>query len=138
MKLKILQDIIKKKNQKNEFAIVTNLKNGESQIYEPGKNLSKEIEVYKDKVTPSLPVGADILMSKFNIPEGKSLGNKLKIIEETWVQNGFKISDKQVQKIVKDQIYFTSLISKFLTPDGVLISTKSLLFLPINPFPIGD
>ena len=40
-------------------------------------------------------------MSKFNIPEGKNLGNKLKIIEETWVENGFQISDKQVQKIAK-------------------------------------
>ena len=27
--------------------------------------------------------------------------NKLKKIEETWVQNGFQISDKQVQQIVK-------------------------------------
>ena len=40
-------------------------------------------------------------MSKFKIPEGKNLGNKLKRIEETWVQNGFQISDKQVEKIVK-------------------------------------
>ena len=50
MKLKILQDIIKKKNSKSEFGIVTNLKNGESEIYEPGKNLSKEIEVYKNQI----------------------------------------------------------------------------------------
>jgi len=48
-----------------------------------------------------LPIGADLLMSKFQIPEGKTLGNKLKKIEETWVQNGFQISDKQVQQIVK-------------------------------------
>ena len=40
-------------------------------------------------------------MSKFKIEEGKILGNKLKKIEETWVQNGFQISDKQVQQIVK-------------------------------------
>ena len=50
---------------------------------------------------PTLPVGANILMSKYNIPEGKVLGNKLKMIEEIWVQNGFQISDKQVQKIAK-------------------------------------
>ena len=50
MKLKILQDIVKKKNSKSEFGIVTNLKNGESEIYEPGKNLSKEIEVYKNQI----------------------------------------------------------------------------------------
>ena len=40
-------------------------------------------------------------MSKYKIPEGKILGNKLKLIEETWVQNGFQISDKQVEKIAK-------------------------------------
>ena len=63
--------------------------------------LIKLRDIYRDKSIPKLPVGADILMSKFNIPEGKNLGNKLKIIEETWVQNGFQISDKQVQKIAK-------------------------------------
>ena len=40
-------------------------------------------------------------MAKYNIPEGKILGNKLKQIEEIWVNNSFNISDKQVQKIVK-------------------------------------
>ena len=40
-------------------------------------------------------------MSMYNIPEGKVLGNKLKMIEEIWVQNGFQISDKQVEKIAK-------------------------------------
>ena len=34
MKLKILQEIIKKKNSKTEFAIVTNLKDGDSEIFE--------------------------------------------------------------------------------------------------------
>ena len=33
--------------------------------------------------------------------EGKVLGNKLKMIEEIWVRNGFQISDKQVQKIAE-------------------------------------
>ena len=65
------------------------------------KKLIKLLKIYKDKQIPKLPVGADILMSKFNIPEGKILGNKLRIIEDTWVQNGFQISDKQVQKIAK-------------------------------------
>ena len=85
-----------------------------------------------------MPVGAEFLMEKFNIPEGKQLGAKLKIIEEEWVKNNFQISDKQVSQIVNNQIYFTSLISKFLTPAGVFISTKSFLFFPIKPLPIGD
>ena len=65
------------------------------------KKLIKLLDIYKSKTSPTLPVGANILMSKYNIPEGKVLGNKLKRIEETWVQNGFQISDKQVQKIAK-------------------------------------
>jgi len=65
------------------------------------KNLIKLMEVYKDKIKPTMPVGANVLMSKYNIPEGKILGKKLKSIEELWVQNGFQISDKQIQKIIK-------------------------------------
>ena len=65
------------------------------------KKLIKLLDTYKEKVIPTLPIGADLLMSKFQIPEGKTLGTKLKRIEETWVQNGFQISDKQVQQIVK-------------------------------------
>ncbi len=65
------------------------------------KKLIKLLDIYKQKVIPILPVGADLLMSKFQIPEGKTLGSKLKKIEETWIQNGFQISDKQIQQIVK-------------------------------------
>ena len=65
------------------------------------KKLVKLIEVYKDKVIPTMPIGANTLMAKYNIPEGKTLGNKLKMIEEAWVENGFTISDKSIQKIAK-------------------------------------
>ncbi|MBD1168188.1 CCA tRNA nucleotidyltransferase [Pelagibacterales bacterium SAG-MED06] len=65
------------------------------------KKLLKLIETYKDKVIPALPIDANTLMSKYNIPEGKMLGNKLKLIEEMWVQNNFQISDKKIQKIIK-------------------------------------
>ncbi len=65
------------------------------------KKLLKLVETYKDKIIPTLPIGASTLMTKYNIPEGKILGNKLKLIEETWVQNSFQISEKQIQKIIK-------------------------------------
>ena len=65
------------------------------------KKLLKLIESYKDKIVPTLPIDANTLMTKYNIPEGKTLGNKLKLIEETWVYNSFQISDKQIQKIIK-------------------------------------
>ena len=65
------------------------------------KKLIKLIEVYKDKVIPTMPIGANTLMAKYNIPEGKILGKKLKMIEEVWVENGFTISEKNIQKIAK-------------------------------------
>ena len=65
------------------------------------KKLIKLVEVYKDKLIPTMPIGANTLMAKYNIPEGKILGNKLKMIEEAWVENGFAISEKNIQKIAK-------------------------------------
>ena len=50
MKHTQLKEIIKKKVSKTEFAIVTNLENGLSEIFEPGKPLSKEFETYKDQI----------------------------------------------------------------------------------------
>ena len=65
------------------------------------KKLIKLIKIYKDKIIPTLPIKANILISKYGIPEGKILGNKLKMIEEIWVQNDFKISEKQIKKIAE-------------------------------------
>jgi poly(A) polymerase len=65
------------------------------------KKLIKLMKIYEDKVIPTMPVGANMLMAKYNIPEGKTLGNKIKMIEEIWVNNDFKISEKQIQKIAK-------------------------------------
>ena len=50
MKHSQLKEIIKKKASKTEFAIVTNLENGLSEIYEPGKSLSKEFEIHKKQI----------------------------------------------------------------------------------------
>ena len=50
IKLKILQEIIKKKYSKTEFWIVTNLKYGDSEIFEKGKKLSKYFESYQDQI----------------------------------------------------------------------------------------
>jgi tRNA nucleotidyltransferase/poly(A) polymerase len=60
------------------------------------------IELYKKKLVPVMPIGADILMTKYNIPQGKQLGEKLKTIEQEWVKNNFKISDQQVDNIVNN------------------------------------
>ena len=50
MKKKLLQEIIGKKERKSEFAIITNLENGNSCIFEKGKPLDKNFEKYKDKI----------------------------------------------------------------------------------------
>ena len=65
------------------------------------KKLLSLLELYKNKITPSLPIGADLLMSKYKIPEGRQLGSMLKLIEEEWIKNNFEISDKQIDNIVK-------------------------------------
>ena len=46
MKLQILKSIIEKKKNKSEFAIITNLTTGESEIFEKNKPLSKDMETY--------------------------------------------------------------------------------------------
>ena len=66
------------------------------------KKLIELIKFYKDKTSPIMPVGANVLMTKYKIPEGKQLGLKLKKIEEEWVKNDFKISDEQIEKIVNN------------------------------------
>ena len=66
------------------------------------KNLIKIIEIFKNKKIPNMPVGANLLMSKYNIPEGRSLGIKLRKLEETWIENDFIITDKQIEKITKN------------------------------------
>jgi xanthine dehydrogenase accessory factor len=50
MKLQTLKSIIEKKKNKSEFAIITNLKTGESEIFEKDKPLSKEMEVYSNQI----------------------------------------------------------------------------------------
>ena len=64
------------------------------------KRLLNFINLFKSKVLPTMPVSAKILMEKYDIPEGKTLGNKLKIAEEEWVNNNFKLSQKQISKII--------------------------------------
>ena len=50
MQLNTLQEIIKKKKAKNEFAIVTNLSTGESEIFEENKKVSENLKPYLDQI----------------------------------------------------------------------------------------
>ena len=50
MKLEILKQIISKKEKKTEFAIVTNLATGNSEIFEKDKTLSKDFKKYSKEI----------------------------------------------------------------------------------------
>jgi xanthine dehydrogenase accessory factor len=50
MKKKILEYIIKNKERKIEFAVITNLDSAESYIFEKNKTLHKNISIHKDSI----------------------------------------------------------------------------------------
>ena len=50
MKKELLKEIIEKKERKVEFAIITNLENSESCIFEKDKPIDKNFEKYKEKI----------------------------------------------------------------------------------------
>ena len=75
MQLKTLQEIIKKKENKSEFAIVTNLTTGNSEVFEKGKSLSKDFEKFIDQINvfyqskkSGMIEGADIFVESYIRP----------------------------------------------------------------------
>ena len=66
------------------------------------KSLTELVKYYENKEALIMPVKAEFLMQKYEIPEGKLIGEKLKRIEEMWVKNDFKISDQEVDSIVNN------------------------------------
>ena len=64
------------------------------------KRLLNFINLFEYKILPTIPFNAKVLMEKYNIPEGKNLGIKLKMIEKEWVNNNFKLSEKNLNKII--------------------------------------
>jgi len=66
-----------------------------------GKKLLELKEFFNNQIPPKFNVKAKSLMDKFNLKEGKELGQKLKEIELVWINNSFKVTEKQIEKIVK-------------------------------------
>ena len=66
------------------------------------KKILELIKLYQNKSIPLMPIDADLLMTKYKIPQGKMLGDKLKKIEEQWVNNNFVISSSEIENIVKN------------------------------------
>ena len=70
------------------------------QLFRSNKNNNKLIELkkyFENLEKPKFPVKATIIMEKYNLKEGKELGQKLKFLENLWVENSFNISEKEVE-----------------------------------------
>ena len=50
MKLEIIRETLKNKSLKKEFAVITNLINGESEIFFPGCDLSEMFSKYSERI----------------------------------------------------------------------------------------
>ena len=50
-----------------------------------------------------MPIKAKDLIEKFDLKEGRLLGSILREIEERWLDNNFKISNNQIEDIVKSK-----------------------------------
>ena len=64
------------------------------------KKLIETLNFFKDKEPPVMPLKASTLIEKYNIPQSKELGLKLKKIETKWVDNDFTISEKDILKLI--------------------------------------
>ena len=64
--------------------------------------LSKIKLFFNNQLPPKFNIKARDIMEKFNMKEGKELGQKMKEIEKFWVDNSFKINDKQIKRIVEN------------------------------------
>ena len=87
-------------NGKNSLEDMVNF-----QIFKSKKidnNLIKLGEFFNLQSQPVFPVKAKKLMEKYNLKENKNLGLKLKEMENIWVNNSFKISEKEIEKIIKN------------------------------------
>ena len=116
-KIRFLNNIFIKKLDKEFF----NEKNLWKMFYYHGKNylndmidlkiilnkktdqkLIKLKDFFNKQDIPILEIKAKTLIDKYNFKEGKELGAKLKEIEDFWIKNSFKISDKELNKIINN------------------------------------
>ena len=70
------------------------------QLFQSSKKNNKLIELKKlfEKFEkPKFPIKAKVIMEKYNLKEGEELGQKLKYLENLWVENSFNISEKEVE-----------------------------------------
>ena len=111
-RINFLKEIYDKSNDKNTFS-KNNLQKifyfqGKSylldvidfHLFRSNKKSNKLIELkkhFEQLEKPLFPIKAKIIMEKYNLQEGKELGQKLKYLENLWVENSFNISEKEVE-----------------------------------------
>ena len=90
-----------------EFYYFNNKKNLDDmidfQIFRSKKIENKLIKIKKffnSQNQPVFPVKGKQLIKQYNLKEGRELGQILKKIENIWIKNSFKISSKEIEKVV--------------------------------------
>ena len=58
--------------------------------------------LFENKNLPKFPLETKNLMKEYDLIEGKTLGKKLRLLEEFWVNNDFKITKDQIDEIVRN------------------------------------
>ena len=69
------------------------------------KDITKMIKLKKliiETNKPIFPIKAKNLIEEYNLKEGRELGTKLKKIEDVWVQNNFKITNQEINRIINN------------------------------------
>ena len=70
------------------------------------KKISKKIIDLKNFFShfpkPIFPIKAKYLIDNYNLKEGVALGQKLNKLEKMWIDNNFKISNKEIEIIARD------------------------------------
>ena len=59
-------------------------------------------DMLENKDLPKFPIETKNLMQEYDLVEGKTLGKKLKLLEEFWVNNDFNISKDQINRIIRN------------------------------------
>ena len=91
MKKQLLKEIIEKKEKKIEFAIVTDLQNGESCIFEKNKPIDNNFEKYKDKIDLNFSSKKDGIIEGTNIFVESSISSNLSNFFSSYFTLIFKI-----------------------------------------------
>ncbi len=66
------------------------------------KKILEFIQHFKNQELPVFPIKAEYLMKKFNLTEGKKIGEYLKLLEDFWIKNNFSITEKDLERIIKN------------------------------------